>query len=77
MKSRKLFWFSRFVMGMTIFVLVLLFSGKLESVRSTLSYFEVTLLLFCTGMELVRSELEDLWRAIATRDKVETKPIGS
>ena len=60
-----------------MFVMVLLFSGKLESVRDTLSYFVLTLLLFFMGMEVVRTELDDLRRAIATRDEVETKPSGS
>ncbi len=77
MNTRKLFWFNRGVLSIAMFVLVLLFSGKVESVRTTLSWFVATLVLFIAGMELVRTELEDLRRAIATRDEVETKPVGS
>ena len=73
MNTRKLFLFNIVVLSIAMFELVLLISGD----RTTQRWFVTTLVLFFSGMELVRAELKDLRRAIATRDEVKTKPVGS
>ena len=60
MKLRVFIWS---VLALAVLILLLRVFSKLDGGGSASSYFCITLVLFATGLELVRSELADLRRA--------------
>lgn len=75
MTSNRLRRFVWSVLGVAILALLLNFFVRTEAERG-LTYFTLALILMSTGFEMVRLELQELRRALASNDGIEAEQAG-
>ena len=63
----KLRWFTRGLLGIAVLILLERIFFKVTDQAS--GYFGLTLILFVSGLELVRAELAELRRTITAKDE--------
>jgi len=73
MRTRRLFWFNKVILVIVAMTIVFQFTMEMGPYRNSLSYFTSALILLCSGLELVRLELEDLRRARGAKDEAEIR----